>query len=542
MVMVVILVLGASAALVGSLSSAGLQIKRDEKTTLALAQAKEALIGKSILYDDYPGSLPCPDTNDDGESDAGGSNDCPKYIGRLPWKTLGIPDLRDATGERLWYALSRDVRRYSSVMPLNSDTVQGTLDLDGANTNLIAIVFAPGSPFGTQDRSTASASCITTGDSRAANLCASNYLEGTNDDLNTSATHNTAFQSFGTNIDFNDQLITLSRDQLFTRVEQRVGGEFRRHLNDYFASWGAYPFADPFSDPSTANYKGVAYTYEGLYPFGSLNGIGSTPPNPEWSSWPINISFSNGSTPPFNCERRDSYWNNSRVRCTADWSYATLPSGVTVTMTAKLQDVGRGFWKMFSLDLGNNNKCDSIYDNCSIEQVRVRDRYGNYQLAKDIFDPTSISVSGKLNYSDGSATVVFSAKGKAGGSQFQRIDMRNIQYESGTLPNWIQNNNWHQLLYYAVSRGNAPAGTGGACLTCTTTSGTYQCLTLTGANSGNDRQAVVIMTGRPLAGQSHSSSNINDYLEGANSSTGDLTFENQSTSTSFNDQVIVVAP
>ncbi len=27
-------------------------------------------------------------------------------LGRLPWKTLGLPDLRDAFGERLWYAVS----------------------------------------------------------------------------------------------------------------------------------------------------------------------------------------------------------------------------------------------------------------------------------------------------------------------------------------------------------------------------------------------------------------------------------------------------
>ncbi|MHB1117422.1 hypothetical protein [Sideroxydans sp.] len=546
MVMAVILVLGVSAALVGTLSNAGLKIKRDEKTTLALAQAKEALIGQSILYSDYPGSLPCPDTDNDGESDAGGSGNCPQYIGRLPWKTLGLSDLRDATGERLWYTLSSNVRRYDSVMPLNSNT-EGTLDIDGGNTNLMAIVFAPGAPVSSQTRGDISTACTSPASSDP-KCIPSNYLEGSNGNASLGSSPNTTYQSSASSPDFNDQLITISHDQLFTRVEQRVGGEFRRHLNNYYSSWGAYPFAAPFS---TANYKGAVSTYEGLYPFGNLNGIGSSPPNPEWSSSPITISFSSGSTPIFDCERRDSDWNNSRVRCTADASYATLPAGATVTMTAKLQNVGRGFWQMFSLDINNNG----IYD--SNEQVRVRDRYGNYQLAKTIFDPDSISVSGTLNYSDGSATVVFSAKGKSGGSQFQRIDMRNIQYESGTLANWIQNNQWQQLLYYAVSQGNAPAGSGGGSITCTTTSGAYQCLTLSGAHSGNDRKAVIIMTGSALSGQSRSSTSalcsatgtyiqtaacISNYLESENSSTGDKTFENQPASTSFNDQVIVVAP
>ena len=45
-----------------------------------------------------------------------------RIIGRLPWKTFGLPDLRDGSGERLWYALSPNFRDNPSVSPLNSDT------------------------------------------------------------------------------------------------------------------------------------------------------------------------------------------------------------------------------------------------------------------------------------------------------------------------------------------------------------------------------------------------------------------------------------
>ena len=35
--------------------------------------------------------------------------------GRLPWKTLAIPDLRDGAGERLWYAVSVRFKRNNTI-------------------------------------------------------------------------------------------------------------------------------------------------------------------------------------------------------------------------------------------------------------------------------------------------------------------------------------------------------------------------------------------------------------------------------------------
>src|SRR5258708_29066232 len=45
-----------------------------------------------------------------------------RSIGRIPWKTLGIDDLRDASGERLWYALAHNFRKLSGTTVINSDT------------------------------------------------------------------------------------------------------------------------------------------------------------------------------------------------------------------------------------------------------------------------------------------------------------------------------------------------------------------------------------------------------------------------------------
>ena len=57
MVMLVILILGVAALLLGSLSSSSLRLEREKVTTDALVQAKEALIGRAVADANYPGGL-----------------------------------------------------------------------------------------------------------------------------------------------------------------------------------------------------------------------------------------------------------------------------------------------------------------------------------------------------------------------------------------------------------------------------------------------------------------------------------------------------
>src|SRR5690348_14815456 len=108
------------AAVLASLAAVGRGVfagaaERDRVTERALAQAREALIAyaaeRPIDAAVGPGYLPCPDADDDGwaESTCGslsGHLGQAERLGRLPWKTLGLPDLRDGSGERLWYAVS----------------------------------------------------------------------------------------------------------------------------------------------------------------------------------------------------------------------------------------------------------------------------------------------------------------------------------------------------------------------------------------------------------------------------------------------------
>lgn len=258
MVMLVILIVGITTFLVSALSSSALQSERNKSTSDALAQAKDALIGNAASDPTLPGSLPCPDnhiigTNSEGTADSLSGNNCPYYIGRLPWKSLRLPDLRDASGERLWYALSVNFRPQTlTPHSVNSET-NGTLNLTGSLTanNVVAIIFAPGTPINTQSRGSVSANCATLNTSVPQTNCAENYLEGTNAALNTAASPNINFQA-DSSAAFNDQLITITSAQLFPPVEMRVAREAKNCLdgyailNSYKYPWAADP-ADTFS-------------------------------------------------------------------------------------------------------------------------------------------------------------------------------------------------------------------------------------------------------------------------------------------------------
>ncbi len=281
LIFVVVMATAAAAVTVKALNnaSANYQIARDKITAAALTQAKDALIGRAASDANRPGSLPCPDimTNtpngavinvpNDGIADSFSGPDCPSYIGYLPWRTLGLPDLRDGSGERLWYVLSSNFKDYNSPPPLNSELL-GLLNIGGTQTtnNAIAIVFSPGSTLPGQNRSATQVSnCLTTGTQVAANLCAANYLEGSNANLNTLAALNLNYQTTTSSATFNDKLASITPDQLFPVIEKRIGRDVKVCLDAYASSSSQkYPWPAPLSDVST--YLGKKNSFFGRLP------------------------------------------------------------------------------------------------------------------------------------------------------------------------------------------------------------------------------------------------------------------------------------
>ncbi len=232
-----------------------------------LAKARDALIGWSASRtppvggaNARPGDLPCPDMNNDGFEDG---SCVAGAIGRMPWKTLNIPEPKDSAAETLWYAIAGPFRNYNmNSAPITSDTLGDlTLYIGSSATTLtsqaIAVIFVPGASLGTQNRDpSANALCATTGTTIARNLCATNYLEptGGGNNAQTGGPFIQA-QSSGT---FNDRLLVITNAELMPVVEQRVAREMRSLLQGYKAATatsasypgGVYPWADNFNGVS----------------------------------------------------------------------------------------------------------------------------------------------------------------------------------------------------------------------------------------------------------------------------------------------------
>ncbi len=286
MIMLVIMIIGTAAFLVSTLTSTALNISRDAQTTDALSQARDALIGYAASDTIRPGELPCPDFDNDGMitlNDYSGSN-CKSLIGWLPWKTLGLPELHDANGNHLWYAVAAPFHANGSA-PLNSDTPNNPAYatsmltvIDGVTAvtlekNVIAILFAPGVPISNQTRSPI--------DNNATNATP-NYLEGDNANFDTNYHTANNKTNPSPSMIVNDRLLTITYASLFPSVERRIGRDVKNCLDAYAASSAnnTYPWPATITDttpyPNRSGYSG----FTGI-PFGRIPEVintGSPPP------------------------------------------------------------------------------------------------------------------------------------------------------------------------------------------------------------------------------------------------------------------------
>jgi len=279
--------------------SVSLEQEQDARTLLVLTQARDALIGRSASDSSRPGSLPCPDTDDDGSAELFAGNDCPSYVGRLPWRTLGLPDLRDSSGERLWYALSSNFRDHTSAQPINSDTKGNiTVYANSTSTTLtseaVAVIFAAGAPLA-QNRDATLALCPTTGTTIARNQCAANYLDSTGGINNATPNANPipvpSFISAQRSASFNDRVLVITTGDLIPVVEQRVARELLTILQSYKANSGCncYPWPDlstGFSDFGLNRGRIPGYDDAGTtsppYALPVDWGVGGAPNLPSW--------------------------------------------------------------------------------------------------------------------------------------------------------------------------------------------------------------------------------------------------------------------
>lgn len=513
-----LLLMGAAYVLLGSLSAASLRVDRDRVTREAMLKAKEALIGYAVSDPNRPGELPCPDVNDDGKvivaEDTVGSA-CASLVGRLPWSTLGLPDLRDGNGERLWYALSDDFHANGNVA-LNSDTAyrggNSSLTIAGAQAaaNVVAIVFSAGAPLQRADGVSqvrgctpgvncdpTTSKCTTSPASLTPKCNPVNFLDAVGGVDNAVPT-TTTFISSIESASFNDRLLPVLSDDIMSLVQKRAGRELAGYLRDHSDTWknattvsatkGFYPWAAPFADPTNVK-SGQNGTLNGLLPLDDAAVVWDTAPAP----------------------------SSTLGTCTG--------AGTTTLQCGGLFLIGLG-----TITARVKNIATAFVDPPLLTAPDV------------VVAGLVIGGSSTWTLNAGTQTLDYSFSGTLAG--VATVTVRAPSASAWTASSWLTTNKWYQDAYYALSPGYALNGTG-AC------GGVGpQCVTVNNTVApNNDKQAVVVMTGRALATASPAqnprpSVALADYLEGANAAVApaSLVLENNLRSQSFNDQPIVVRP
>jgi len=253
LVFLTVLIMGAGALLLSKLERTTFVVERQLHTSEVLERAKEALLGYAVSYFERQGGplpdrldtflLPCPDSDAAGtQADEGQADDCSisgagvSTLGRLPWRTLGLPPLIDGSGECLWYAVSGYHKEINDNQ--HNDQAPGLFSIYTQLSNLnerlvtddvVAVIIAPDRPFDQQDRSLAATHLSACG----GNYMHTHYLEGENQNfLTTKDIENKFIQALdaGT-ISINDRIVYITREELVGAV--RLRRDYQEKIQDF---------------------------------------------------------------------------------------------------------------------------------------------------------------------------------------------------------------------------------------------------------------------------------------------------------------------
>jgi len=246
LVFVIALVMAASYTLLKTINQARTDASRNGYTMQQLNHARAALLGYALNGLDpvtalvQPGRLPCPDYTLDGDSDPCLVVSGHVQPGRLPWRTLGLAELRDADNEALWYVPAIE---FDGSQPINSNVDTTALRIDGGTDAVVAVILSAGASLAGQSRPPGNL---------AAQLDPTRYFEDTN------ALAGTAFVTApaSSSTPFNDHLLAIRLDRFMPALERRVLRELAGVLGN-----------GPFPNPAAAGTKACDNRYvEGLVP------------------------------------------------------------------------------------------------------------------------------------------------------------------------------------------------------------------------------------------------------------------------------------
>jgi len=560
--LVAILALAISALFIAGLERNHSLARERERNGQILQLARQALIGHvahlaSLPTELNPGRLPCPEAagffGTTSEGVAAASCKQPA-LGRLPWRTLGLEKLRDATGEPLWYAVSPGwaLPNVTASLTINSDS-HGKLAVDGRAEAAIALIFAPGRPL----QVAASSQCAARDQQRRAKDIAGNPVSPDARDFleceNATLPADGSFTTVGPPGSFNDQVVQVSVADLVPALEAaiavRVAREIVPGLKTLYAGaeWGlapdnlVYPYAARFAadklDPDAG--RGSAGTLQGLLPLTRAQGCD---PATELRCDPGFVAWS-ASPPPTHAAQPGS----SAVLYGAEFTPSSRCTFTPADVQCVLYTSAEGFL---------NLAVSATAANVAMALRRLDKGVAAPGFADDA--ATTPRALNAMFATDGTARVTFAGFVNAPGTPATCVranpptsvpcQRRAVSVPISLLADhalldplaagtgWFLRNDWHRLSYYALSPGHAAATA--APRTCGLPP--RDCLSVGSATGSGRARVLLILAGRDLAGAPRPGSKVSDYLDSEENRNGDFTFEQRRIDARFNDRLLLV--
>ena len=509
----------------------------EERTRHALARAKEALVHYALADPNRPGELPCPDLDGDGRLmlavDFRGGRDvpCATRRGWLPFRSLGVEELRDGAGERLWYAVS-DIHHAGHSAPLNSE-VAGGLGVGSAG-DVVAVIIAPGFPVDERQAREREAG----GSARDARRLAEAFLEGANADA--------ALDRYASprrpRPRENDRLLPITRLELAAAVEKRVIGEVALVLATYYRDHGTLPWLAPLGDPGDTPLPAVPGTRKGRLAFQRAgDAVETVALHARWalsgaatSSWgsvdaaqllsgDLLLSHGPGRSGAPECR----FVRAEEVDCTGSEMLSIACHGVDGTPVER----------SYRFRLAGEVSAVSAPD-----AARLRRRGVSVHRADD---PGPISAEHGVGIAIEDVALSGPQAGQAcgagavtdAGSAWGYVEVGEIDHPlvlDSELPAWFADERWHALTYVAFAAPLAPSAAPRRCVPGT------DCLVLDGVSPADDKEAMVMIAGAALPGQDRGAWRVEAYFERDNATLADDVFTVRAPPGELNDQIRVV--
>lgn len=557
-----------------------------------LAQAKRALIGyvaKEVLdlSEDVPGRLPCPEAasvaGTSGEGVAAGNcstTAASSTVGRLPWRTLGIDKLVDASAEPLWYAVSPNWVLKTGVPPVPPTINPGTagqLSFDGTS-GVVAVIFAPGKPIATNPTAaqiTAGCSARSQTRSDRSHVATSvsapdyrDYLECQNATSPIDASFGTAISGNETNEAINDQAVVITAQDVLNAIQGPVAERLQRTiaplLNEHAEKWitasgGKFlPYAVSYASASpetTTVACGAAGVREGVLPTAITTTAGCST---AWGNF--SISGTSNSVESLGC-------SGTPVTCT--FRYYTLNSiGALLNfllnllgLSSLVGNIGNAAAITATITADAPNAALSFRDPLANASITVNPNTLSHTMTLTPQTTGAVTVAIQVPITSATSNLCTSLVGVVCNllpgllanantvtvtfPQLSDATVDGTQLTSQVFPAphtlnllspvdgephyWFITNQWYRYTYYAVSPTTSAARSGGL-------------LTISGfpaANgNSNDKTFVLTVVGPAVTGQTlRPSTSVAQYLEGGNASTGDNSFDYQVFGVSGNDRI-----